>query len=317
MKKLLALTLCLALLLALVACGGKTEPDTPSAPPATALPAAPTPDPTPAPAPTEPPVSYPILVPVGQEIAADLNGDGAEETLCVSLETDAYGGLRAHLTVNGTDMTGAMNEAAGSIDCPDPDYYAVADIDASDDLLELAIQDWGPSSDYCTHFLRWDGSGLSGLGAVEGMIRNTGTQQADLIFDGKGTVSSYQRLAVLQTWWADVDWRIGETGVFAPVPQDVYTAKHLTPVTVTADILGYAAPDAGSASRTLAAGTTLTVTGTDNASWVRCTLEEGKETHEELWLRLTGESDYKYELETPAGGTIPCWDALDGLLMAD
>ena len=246
-------------------------------------------------------------VTVGGTVNADLNGDGTAEAVRLWLERESDYGQSVHLSIGGKDYTAALSALRKSFDCPDDGLWAITDLDSGDGKLEIAIQDWGPSDDLTTSFFRFDGKDLQDLGFVEGFLCFP-SGAGDVTLPGDGTVRSYMRLDVLQTWWASVVYAIGADGKYAPVPQDFYAStRDDQRATLQCDLYGYDAPD-GTRS-VLPAGTEALIVGTDNESWVKLTLSDGGDR----WLKLTG---HGFELESPKGG-VPCWDALDGLLMAD
>ena len=311
MKRMISLLLIAAVLCSFAACGKKDAPpaETPAPPAATT---APTPKSTPEPTPV--PVEYPIIVPIGEAAEADLDGDGTAESVRVWLEDGEDGWTRACLTVNGPDFTDSLYlDSIAHLDCPDPDNWAIADIYSADGLLEIAVQDWGPSSDYYTNFFRYENGEVYPFGGVPGLIWDGTSGESDLSFEEDGFIESYMRLRVLQTWFAPARYEIAPRGMLELVPQELYTATAPTAVTVKSPVLAYAAPG-DDAARTLETGTELLITGTDNAEWVQCVLSADKETQEALWLRL--DSERSFQIQTPDGFAFG--DAvLDGLLFAD
>ena len=246
-------------------------------------------------------------VAVGGTVNVDLNGDGAAETVRVWLEQPAEYELRLNLSINGKSFTDTLYALRGYFDCPDDAWWAITDLDKGDKFLEIAVQDWGPSDDLTTSFFRYDGKTLEGLGSVEGFLCfQSGAGDVSLL--GDGTVRSYMRLDVLQTWWASVLYAVDADGKFAPVPQDFYASTRDDQQTeLLCDLYGYDAPDG--TRRLLPEGTKARIVGTDNESWVKITLSDGGDR----WLKLTG---YGYTLEGPKGD-VPGWEALSDLMMAD
>lgn len=344
-RKHIALLLCLAALLSLCACGGKTDasdetpaPEQTSAPVQTLVPASES-DLEPVPAPpasatdlTVPPASatdltvpnaqsghqrgeipeipHVTLIPIGQNYAADLDGDGKEEDICVSLEQDDYGYDRVKLTLNGEDWTECIYaEEDTRFDCPDRNFWAVTDVYSVDNLLEIAIQDWGPSCDYYTNFFRYELGGIYSFGGVEGMIWNSERAYSDLSFEEDGFIHSYMRLNVLQTWFADVRYEIAPRGVLDVVREDLYQAKNPTDVTLLVPLTAYNGK--GGTHFTVNAGIEMTVLATDNVEWIYC---ESETEDWALWFHLNPDSGF--EIETP-DGYVYVGDALDGLNFAD
>ena len=247
MKKFALIFLCLGLLFSFAACGKTDAPETQA--PTPQLPEV-TPEVTPAPTPTEPPapaetpsIEYPILVPIGEIASVDLDMDGTEERLCVSLTEDEYGSMNVVLTLNGVDCTDALvySDIYGEyipFDNPDPDFYAITDLSGDDGCLELAIQDWGASDDYFTYFYRFAEGKLYSIGGAPGLIKSP--WDGDTIrFDGQGKLSTIKRLRSLHTWFAYADYALNNDEKLELIPADLYEASYPTEVTVTGELLAY------------------------------------------------------------------------------
>lgn len=240
--------------------------------------------------------SFPVLARPGRTVYADLDGDGENEAIDLTVKSGSFG-----LEIDGvTCVLGAYGEG------PDDRCFAITDIDAADGLLEVAVGFTGESgNDYTTGFFRWDGAQPEYLGAVNGLVGYEQFGTGYMRFDGAGGVYSYIRFGLLHTWWGRAQWTL-ENGALRFVEQPVYDACTPTEVTALAEISVYSAPDTASAKTTLPAGTVITLTGSDNESWVRLTADG-----EEKWLRIENGT----ELES-AGRLQYCGDALDGLNMA-
>ncbi len=243
------------------------------------------------------------LLPVNKEVFFDLNSDGAPEAILVTLDQTNSGAGHA-LHINGTDYTGTLTKLGIYSDNPDPDLFAITDLDKSDGLLEIALPDDGPSGDPNTKFLRWDGVNLTSLGETYGKISDN-----DLLLDGAGTVASTVRLSVLQTWFAPAAWHLGGDGKFTVVPQKLYLQKWDQTVTALKDLAAYEQNDAGSTRTVLSVGTKFALLGTDNDQWVLCAYPDG----DQFWLRLDHDTHHQIELYD---GTYS-WTALDGLIQVD
>lgn len=248
------------------------------------------------------------LIPLGESFSTDLNGDGTEEKICVSLVDEDDGWFSVKLTINDIDHTGSVYVDGVVLDCPDPYYWAVTDIYRVDTLKEIAIQDWGPSDDYSTNFFRYDGNEIYPIGGVEGMIFNGTTFPSDLRFDEDGFISTYMRFDVLQTWFGKVRYEIGNREWLTIVPEDTYFATR--PANVTA-MVALAAYDMDGNRFTLSAGDDFTILGTDNMEWLYCK-NDAEDSF--FWLHLSPDSGFEIETMTDYSYV---WDALDGLLFAD
>ena len=306
MKKLFTLLILTMALLSLTACGGQAP--APAEEPAEA--AEETTEET-SPASAALPAPYFLTFAPGDTAEYDIDGDGQADAVCLWLEDgDEDYEKNVCLSVNGEDLTSALNAAGGYFFSPDEQCWLLTDLDTEDGLLEIAVQDWGPSDDLTTSFYHYEAGTLKPVGLVEGFVWQDGTP-ADASFDGQGTVHSYLRFDVLQTWWGKADSALNEDGKLALVPQDYYESNAETPqqVTLICDLNAYDAP--GGQKDLLAAGSVLELLGTDNVEWV-CARLAGED--QELWLHL--DPDSPFQVEGP-DGFVEGWEALDGLCMAD
>lgn len=256
------------------------------------------------------PAPYYLTFAPGDTAEQDIDGDGQAEEICVWLEDSEEFDSTVCLSVNGEDLTEALRAEEGIFFCPDDQCWLITDLDTGDGMLEIAIQDWGPSDDLTTSFYHYTEGTLRYLGCVEGFIVLDGAP-ADASLDGQGTVNSYLRLSVLQTWWGMADSTLDGNGDLVLVPQKYYESIAETPQQVTAlcDLYAWDAPDGQ--REVLPAGMVLELLGTDNVEWV-CARPAGEE--QEIWLHL--DPDYPFQVEGP-DGLVAGWEALDGLCMAD
>ena len=328
-KRFLYILLALCLTLSLCACGGGSSGPAETAPAETDAAQTASPEPTqstgdgpatdsditldaeknpPADVTVDGSTKFPLLVENGGRVFADLDGDGKnEEIRLLSRASGRDEWLFGSFTVNGHEYADEIYEMGFSGYDPDEYYYAITDIDKSDGHLEIAIQDVGPSSDYSTSFFDWDGTTVSYLGTVEGLIYYKQTDSGEIKFNGGGTISTTMRFKVLQTWWGDVTWRL-ENGVLRLDKQSVYRAVSENTIKTTMDVTLYTAQSLDSAKLTAPAGTALTVTACDNETWVKAADKDGAER----WIYL--ENGYAVDSN---GQQQYCWDAFDGLIMAD
>jgi len=252
---------------------------------------------------------------IGQPMAVDLDGDGRAETLRLTytpqpLYSSFYPPRALQLTIDAADFTAALYDERVIMGSdwganPETELFVICDLDASDGYRELALMDYGPSDDYTTAFFRYEDGALRYLGAVEGLIYNIFTEKPGFALDGAGSVTSTLRLGVLQTWWAEAVWRLGESGELERVPQEVYyatpqtyynfdTGEIQTARPLRKALLAYAEPRADAETHVLEAGTEITLLGTDNVGWVLA--ETGGE---QFWIRL--DERRKTFVETPEG----------------
>ena len=307
MKKIPAILLALGLLLALSACGAAPEAVTTPMPQPTPTPApAQTAEPEPSPAPEG---NY-TLTPLGETGSFDLDGDGRAESVRVWLEPDPEADfpLLVKVTVDGEDLSEQLYADEVFISAPDEGWWAVTDIDASDGLLELAVQDWGPSDDLYTHFYRYADGALYSIGGVEGLIE-TDYSQGDIRLAGDGLVHSIHRLRVVQTWYAEADFALVDGKLAVVVPPEGFQALHPTHVRVLRPVTAH--DGMSEDSYTVGVGSEMDIFLTDDANWFCASAASGDWLH---WFTLNPESPY--EVETPEGYQ-PVWDVFEGLLFAD
>ncbi|PKM73407.1 MAG: hypothetical protein CVU91_05630 [Firmicutes bacterium HGW-Firmicutes-16] len=298
----LSIVLTFASSLLLSACGAKpvAESSEPSATPSPIVVS---------PTPSVEATQYPLIVKAGNSVTVDLNGDGKEDEVYYEPDEDTYSIL--HLSVNGTDYAGSVYDQEFYSDNLEG-AYCITNIDASDNMLEIAIMDYGPSDDCITSFFRYDGNDLIYLGNVSGLIASSYSDKSDLTFNGDGTISSYVRLSVMQTWFANVDWQLADTGRFEVVPTDLYypTSESGCDVTALADIYLYVINSDSSAKTVLTAGAALKLIATDNLQWVLAETSDGKE----CWIHL--DSEYGQMVETTDGYKYSS-EVFSGLCIAD
>lgn len=260
----------------------------------------------------------PLLVPMGDTVFADLDGNGADEEICLSLtDYDFEHGQSLNLTINNEVIWYGVDGL--NVESPDGYWYAICDMDAQDGMLEIAIMDHGPSSDEQTHFLRFESMGaLSYVGTVEGLLYDSNSGSFGLEFDGAGNVSSRFRLSVLHTWYAYCSYSL-DGGSLSLVPQDIYYSlpasykledgTEKTSHTLLKDIVAYSQMDDDSERYVLPAGEEISLFGTDNREWVFASDSAGNE----FWMRL-GEGGTV--VETPEGMVFG-GDVIDHLNYAD
>lgn len=258
------------------------------------------------------PQIYPLIVESGDAVRCSLSPSGGEDTVWLEMGQDsAEDGLQLeHFVINGMDYANALREAGLFFDTPDS-AYAITDLDLDDNYLEIAVQEWGPSDDYATTFFRYDGSRLLCIGKAEGLVFSPSTGWSDIECFGDGTLSSYFRLSVLQTWYAEGQYGLNEQGWLTLLPRKEYESTRPISVTVlqTLSLWSDQAMEAGGPADAAAEpGQQLTLTGTDDRLWIHARTEDGAS----CWLKLAE----PFALETPSG-PLYGGEALEGLVMAD
>lgn len=296
-----AALLALALILSGCAASGAAQ----SSAAATPTPAETRPVPTESPAPRP---QYPLVAETGATVLADLDGDGADEE--ISYDPGAGGDHELHLLINGKDYGPSLYDQGFTSDSLEPKYFCITDLDTSDKALEVAVMDYGPSDDYITSFVRWGVGGVAFMGSVSGMAASSIREGSDLTFHGDGTVGSYVRLSVLQTWFAGASWQLSPKGGFGLVPADLYYSLYESAGVTLVPLPLYAERDPSARKTELPGGTAISFTSTDNKSWVGVKLSDGTEG----WVRLKDGDGFQVET---SDGYVFSTEAFDGLSMAD
>lgn len=258
------------------------------------------------------PQVYPLIVESGDAVRCGLYPGSSEDTVYVEMQQDdSIDMLRlSHFIVNNTDYASALTAAGFFFDTPDS-AYAITDLDTEDGFLEIAIQELGSSDDLRTTFFRYDGSRLWCIGRVEGLVFSPTLGWSDITFSGDGTLSSYFRLNVLHTWYAEGEYALNEQGWLTLLSKKEYESTQPFPVTVLQQ-LSLWSDDAmrvgGDGDSVALPGQQLTLIGTDNRLWIHALTENGQS----CWLKLAD----TFSLETP-NGPLYGGSALEGLCMAD
>ncbi len=131
---------------------------------------------------------------LGEEITADLDGDGSEDTIrydCRFASVSSYY-VDAELMINGEAYIQVVQDSLIAMDgCTSQqiEFYRIVDIDRTDAYKEILIADAGPSGDPAISFFRFTGEEVLFLGTV-GILSDS---EAYLI-PGDGSVIAQNRV---------------------------------------------------------------------------------------------------------------------------
>lgn len=208
---------------------------------------------------------YPLEYAQGASVEADLDGDGAPETVGYELR-DGQGWL----AVNGREY--ALEDWDLYLETPDDQYFYLTDISSWDGALEIAVTDNGPSNDPVTHFFGWDGT-LIYLGSVGGYPM---PQKGDINGFSENMVIGTIRTDVIETaysyaaWWYDPgagQLKRSDSGWFQMLPGPSHELSVNLPV--------YMEPDTDAEMTTIPAQEKVFFTETDGVSWLRVLGKDG------------------------------------------
>lgn len=219
----------------------------------------------------------------------DLNGDNVLDHVSLSMVPDAQ---QPHelLTVNDVTVQVPGFSPVG--------YFGIVDLDVYDGQHEIALSDFGPSTDYTTSFFAFDGKSLKLLGTTQGLYEQ-------MLFNGDGSFVTTTRGRVLDTWFHRDTFKLSADTI-THVPKDFYERLPQTPITVLQLISLQTSPADPTKAFTLRKGDTATIVGCDDATW--CKVRNGKGATG--WFALEN-------FDTIKGMGQPAGAFFDGLSYAD
>jgi hypothetical protein len=221
----------------------------------------------------------------------DLDGDGIKDN--ISLETD---GITYTLTVNYATATGSGEQIQGQ--------YKVVDIVPGDSLLEIVIEEYGPSDDYMSTFYRYNGETLIPMGKIQGLCGNNKAVK------GNGTVLGQSRGSILETWYFQDEYTVNNQSQLIRAPKDFYhklNYAQASPLKLKTPFLPFAkSPGSTEIAFTLNQGEEVRFVGSDNIKWCLFETTDGRRG----WLEISGFWDI-------AGTGITAGDVFEGLVLAD
>lgn len=232
---------------------------------------------------------YLVQEPMGEEVQVDLDGDGKLETLTITTkQVEQKSGdsrwketVLSSLVIDGKEFikknaaeSNSLNVPNVVLYTPEGEHYFLADLNASDGKLEIALLDYGPSYDLTTTYLRYENSQLTSLGTVPGF-----PDQDSSILDGKGNVTTPGRLSLLQNWQAPFVYQL-KGNALEKAPQSWYTPidQSEQQVVLKKAIKLYTKPDQKAQATTAQPNQAVTAfPATDNKHWVQVQLADGTE----------------------------------------
>lgn len=225
---------------------------------------------------------YPVIN--GGSVEADLDSDGAKETICYNAaqpepeievtedgeEYPVYGNLQVLLKINDVDYTEQLSKVPEYTMESGCTYYYLTDLDESDNYIELAILDYGLDNYSVTYFLRYDKGELKYLGYINALLNS---QMCEI--KGDGTLKARIHSQLLETADLEGSYHI-EDGKLIFEEQDWYEykridwpEKHMTH-NILKDVTVYTKNDISSEKKILTSEDgPVTFPATDNKNWVQ------------------------------------------------
>jgi len=195
------------------------------------------------------------------ELTDDLDGDGRPETVEVWIGTMGFG-----LTQGAATFDGRGEYLTGEA--------FLVDVDTTDTFLEILIPEDGPSGDFATTFVRWDGTGFVGLGRVPG--KPFWESRYQLVCHGNGAITTRKRACLLHTWHRVTHYRLTADAIVEEPAEfydmDLDTLVMMNPLPLLAS------PESTDIIITLHEGERVQLVATDDERWVRIRRErDGRE----------------------------------------
>ena len=196
---------------------------------------------------------------MNETINIDLNGDNKLERIVFKGIKSEYGEYnKVWLEVNGVGtkpLEGNYQEKLW-----------VVDIDKDDTMLELVINDMGPSLDYMDHFFAYDGKKMFEMGAVGGVLNGMNYVEDKV-------VHAVVRSDVVGTRYLRCDYTLTKDHLLEEVPFDMLDVR--VPLLVVQDIKVHSSKDKKSKVTICKKGTEVTAVQADISEWIKVEFEDG------------------------------------------
>ncbi len=230
------------------------------------------------------------LIEIKSGTKLDYDQDGNLETLIFSSPDENHMNLKIK---DGSSST------AWSIECTEPSKKVyLGDIDMKDGILDLFVDEFGPSDDYLVYVAGIQHKSFLNRETVPGTIKQ-------LKLDKKGSISTSKRMNILMTWFCSVKYKLNQAGKLVFVAQTGYSMGNFKCKTKVALSLKAKAVSSSTIALIVPAGTDVSLVSTDDKHWIKIKTSSG-----EGWLEM----ENAFTLMNP---NIPGIDAFDGLVLAD
>lgn len=228
----------------------------------------------------------PHTAPVEGTVIVDMDGDGQKDAVTIRYDSE----YRVTLTAGEATLQAWYDTPEGA--------YLV-DLDTRDGRKEIALTDYGPSSDDITVLYALEDGAFVEVGAVSGILFQG---------DGLGRISSYARgwQGPLLTWFFQIEYELVE-GKVAMMPTRWYASS--MPVTLLVDLPLYQTVDDAGQGAVWPAGTEARIVLSDVSEWFQLQTADG----ETGWIRFADADN----LLLPDGTRLPQGEVLGGIVAAD
>lgn len=211
---------------------------------------------------------YPKMYQASQTASVDLNGDGKVDKISYRVAEEEDGSILCMLTVNGDTYTAnTISDYMTDMRMTNPmtDCFYITDILESDNILEIAVLDEGPSEDPVTYFFQYSNT-LSCIGYVPGFPfadMNGGING----FDGYGGINGYSQADLIETsFLQEHRWYNGSDSIMEMSPWHDFLPSHGH--ILYEDLPIYCTPDETSVTTVIPAGEEIFFLSTDKERWI-------------------------------------------------
>lgn len=241
-----------------------------------------------------------LLFEVTSGLKLDFDQDGELETLTFDAPDDSH----MKVSIKHGSATAQWN-----FECADPiKKMYLGDIDLEDGLLDIFVGEHGYSDDFAVYVAGVKHKAYLQRGKIPGTL-NSGNDKNPFKLNGKGQISTLDRIDTVGTDFFVVRYRLNSSGKLAFYPLASYNFVKFEPNSYTVKTkvelkLKKENKSDSAVAYTVPAGATVTLVSTDTKKWVKIKTSEG-----EGWLELAE----PLKVKDP---NIYTWDAFDGLIMA-
>lgn len=237
--------------------------------------------------------------------SSDLDGDGKKEKIVlVTGKRTGYG--YDDYTGYTIEVGSRVYELTAYTENIEP-RFNVVNIVPSDGFKEIAVSEYGPSSDFFTTFYHYEDDLLTKSGTVSGFYGEASEMcevWSSVTIEGSGTIKGFSRGNILHTWYYDSEYRMDPDFSIHEVPKDLYAMD--AEVTVIREITLVKSPTDPQEAFTISPGESVTIKDTDDREWCSVVNSKG----ETGWFAVD-------EFDMIRGSGLRASEIFDGLSYAD
>lgn len=206
---------------------------------------------------------------------SDLDGDGEKETIVLTTGKSTGFGYDDYTeySIEVGDRLYALRAFTESIE----PRFNVVNITRSDGFKEIAVSEYGPSSDFFTTFYHFDGDLLTNIGVVSGFYGEA-SEMCEVFgtvkIDGSGTITGLSRGNLLHTWFHESTYQMNADFTIVEVPKDLYVMD--AEVTAIHELTLVKSPDDPAEAFTLRPGESVIIRETDDREWCSVVNSKGE-----------------------------------------